>query len=77
MMVNELHSYSALKSSIHTFTHTVTHLWQRCPHKMPSGTIGASLFNFVLIIIINGIYKAPFTGPKVAVHGGQTKQNRQ
>ena len=26
----------------------------------------------LIIIIINGIYKAPFTGPKVAVHGGQT-----
>ena len=28
----------------------------------------------IIIIIINDIYIAPFKGPKVAVHGGQTKQ---
>ena len=28
----------------------------------------------IIIIIINGIYKAPFKGPKVAVHGGQTNR---
>ena len=40
-------------------------------------SIDVAVHFFIIIIIINGIYKAPFTGPKVAVHGGQTKQNRQ